>query len=198
MATGEAGEVEREGRTIVRRRWSAQDRIDALAVLASCGGNVEEASRQTGVPPRTLAFWRDRPASGQDRAALAVREELLSQSLERLMWKLVRGAKGKIEGAKLPAVLNGFAVMFDRWKTLRDRAGSGTANAGATGGLNLDALSSEELRTLLALIGKAGGKLPSRELTAGPEGGAGLLALGGGTAQAGCLVGMRTGRPMWC
>ncbi len=162
MSESQAENATKPGREVFRRKWTDQDRLSALAVLASCGGNLEQASRETGVPPRTLAFWRDRPASGQTRAALPIRQELMAQAFERLIWRLLRQSKGKMKEAKLPAVLNGVAVLFDRLKTLRDGSQSGAVNAAATGGLDLSKLSSDELRDLHRLIGKAGGPAGAR------------------------------------
>lgn len=150
-----------------RRKWSDADKVNALAVLASCGGNIEAAARQTKIPASTLRIWRDRPASGTVRATLAVREELLAQSLERLLWRLGRSARHKIADAKLAAVMSSFALVFDRWKTLRDRTASGAANAGASAGLDLGKLSSEELRALMSLVGKAGGSLGPASMDSG-------------------------------
>lgn len=166
----------RGGREIFRRKWSDEDKVRALTTLASCGGNVEETSRLTGIPAATIRFWRDRPATGKERATLAVREELLSQSLEKTLWRLGRSIREKIPGAKLAAVSTTFAALFDRWRTLRDRSSTGVANAGASAGLDLSLLSSDELRQLEALITKAGGPVG---LDIGNEGGRDALAVGG-------------------
>jgi hypothetical protein len=110
-----------------------------------------------GVPSRTLEYWRDRPASGATRATLAVREELLSQSLERTVWRLGRAIKGKIGDAKLGQAASALALLFDRWRLLRDRASGSQGMAGANGGLDLSALSVDELRAFRALVAKASG-----------------------------------------
>lgn len=139
----------------VARLYSDDTRASALAILASCGGNVGEAARLTGIPSRTLANWRDRPTSGAVRASQPIREELLGQAMERLIWKLLRSAKGKVGNAKLPAVLNGLAHMFDRWRLLKQS--SITTTCDSVPSLNLGNLSTEELRAMMALIQKAGG-----------------------------------------
>jgi hypothetical protein len=138
------------------RKWSEDERVNALTVLASCGGNIERASRECGVPASTLRFWRDRPMSGRTRAGIVVRSELLAQSIERLLWRLLRSAKGKISGAKLPAVLNGFSHLFDRLRLLRaDVTAGGNVDSLPSATVDLSRLSADELRILQGLMEKA-------------------------------------------
>lgn len=137
------------------RTYDDVTRANALAVLAACNGNIALASRETGIPARTLASWREKPMSGSLRTAVAVREQLLGQSLERLLWRLLRSAKGKIKDAKLPAVLNGIGVLFDRWRLIRTQPTSDTGDV--SGGLDLSRLSSDQLRQLMELVELAGG-----------------------------------------
>src|SRR5215831_21263449 len=58
---------------MAKRRVSAysdEQRAQALAVLAACGGNVSEAARRVGVPRRTLQRWKDE-ADNRDLQAAA-------------------------------------------------------------------------------------------------------------------------------
>ena len=46
-----------------KRSWSAEEVATALAMVQACGGSVEAASRECGVPVRTLYRWiADQPA----------------------------------------------------------------------------------------------------------------------------------------
>ncbi len=138
-----------------KKVYDDDTKASALAILASVGGNVSEASRLTDIPARTLAHWRDRPVSGAVRAAQPVKDALLAQSMERILWRLTRAVRGKIGKAKLPAVINGFSHLFDRWRLLQQSTAASTNEALPT--INLGNLTSEELRTMNDLIRKAGG-----------------------------------------
>lgn len=137
------------------RHYDDDTKASALAVLASCGGNCQEASRLTGIPPRTLAYWGDHPTSGAVRAAQPIREQLLANMIEKLMFRLLRSSRGKISGAKLPAVLNGFVHLFDRLQLLKRSTQVGESES--VPGINLGNLTSDELRLMRDLIEKAGG-----------------------------------------
>ena len=54
-------------------KYSREERVKALAVLAACGGNACEAARRTGLPRRTLARWAAQTIDPEARnVALAV------------------------------------------------------------------------------------------------------------------------------
>lgn len=136
------------------RTYTDLERANALAVLAACGGNVTRAARECGIPEKTLAYWRDRPTSGQLRATVAIREQLMGQSIERMLWRLIRSMKGKVREAKLPGVVNAFGLMFDRLRLLRSNPTTQPEDL-APDGLDLSRLTADELRTLQAIVSKA-------------------------------------------
>lgn len=47
------------------RRFSEADKAKALTVLASTGGNVKRAARESGVLPATIRRWRDQASRGK-------------------------------------------------------------------------------------------------------------------------------------
>lgn len=138
------------------REYTDLERAHALAALASAGGNLAEASRLTAIPERTIAAWRERPMTGQQRATVAVREQLMGQMFERIIWRLAREVKGKLSDAKLPALLNGIGTLFDRLRLLRANPTTPEADL-VPGGLDLSRLTADELRQLLDLVSRAGG-----------------------------------------
>lgn len=137
------------------RVYTDVEKAHALSVLASCNGNLAQASRETGVPVRTLASWREKPMAGSVRAAVPIRDALMAQTMERIIWRLFRTVRGKLSEAKLPGVVNAIATLFDRLRILR--AQPTLAEGPAAPPLDYSKLTADEIRTLLALVDKAGG-----------------------------------------
>lgn len=92
------------------------------------------------------------------RAGVAVRNVLMAQALESLLWRALKGARGKIRGAKLSSVNQLIGLAFDRLRLLREQ-NSGQGQELAPAQVDLSRLSAEELRQLAAIMAKAGGEM---------------------------------------
>src|SRR5215469_1866750 len=71
-----------------RRCWAPGEVAAALAMVQACGGSVEAASRECGVPARTLYRWKAAPPArtgGTERRKTVLGEEGLLQELTKAL-----------------------------------------------------------------------------------------------------------------
>ena len=119
-----------------KRSWTAAEVATALAMVQACGGSVEAASRECGVPARTLYRWladpRDRIGEterGQTARARMV-EAALPNARAALADKLERVANrcfdaitpAKVRASKdIRALATSGAIAIDKMRLLREQ-----------------------------------------------------------------------------
>lgn len=109
------------GRT--RRRYSDDDRANALAALAANGGNVAKTARELGVPAKTVEQW----SKGQRHFEAAQMSETkrgpLADRLDEIAWKLADAIYGRSEAelkaAPLTQVATSLGITIDKARLLR-------------------------------------------------------------------------------
>jgi transposase len=105
---------------VVRRRYTDEDRANALAALAANGGSIALTARQLNIPPQTLRQWA-RGARHPEATQMSDEKKLpLADAFEALSRQLLDGItpeKIKRTGVKDLATSAGIAV--DKMQLLR-------------------------------------------------------------------------------
>jgi transposase-like protein len=109
-----------------QRDYSAEDKANALAVLASCNGNVKKASAQVGIPYMTLKHWGENDRGVSEEVTNRVTEK--KRDLADLWEEHARKALG-ISHDKLNTpgevsyqdTVRGAAIAIDKMRLLREQ-----------------------------------------------------------------------------
>lgn len=150
-------------RAKTKRRYSDEDRANALAALAANGGNLAQTARQLGIPRATLQRWLEGSAHPEAAANAAPKKAALADRLEELAGQLLDGVTlDKIAGSGPKELLTSLGIAVDKMQLLR---GQPTAITDQT--LHHDDLSDEDLDARIA-------ELEAR--LSRPPGGAGATA----------------------
>lgn len=107
-----------------RRRYSDEERADALVTLDACGGNLTKAAKMAGVPVMTLAHWRDGAVSDGVTELRSVKREALADRLDSLAHQLLDALPDKIGEASLKDTAVSLGVAVDKALVLRGEANS--------------------------------------------------------------------------
>jgi transposase-like protein len=102
------------------RRYTPEEKAEALDVLASCEGDAAQASRRTGIPAQTLRRWvkahqeqrPDRLRSHLERAHERLAEDAL---------RLSKAINDQIEGAPLNQLATALGAVVDRFLKLDEQ-----------------------------------------------------------------------------
>lgn len=101
------------------RRYSDEDRADALAALAANGGNVTGTARQLGVPRNTLLMW-SRGDRHPEALADAIPKKLgLADRLDEVARLLVDAMPAKIAKASLAQLAVAAGIAIEKARLLR-------------------------------------------------------------------------------
>jgi transposase-like protein len=101
-----------------RKTYDADDRRAALRVLALCGGNCAQASRETGVNRKTLARWAEEATPDELDQARTVPQSV-GQRLDRIIDAYLRRLEreGKtLSVSQLPVAVG---ILIDKARQLR-------------------------------------------------------------------------------
>lgn len=101
-----------------RTHYTADDRRAALQVLALCGGNCAQASRETGVNRKTLARWAEEATPDELDAARTVPQSVgarLDRIIDTYLGRLEREGKTLSVG-QLPVAVG---ILIDKARQLR-------------------------------------------------------------------------------
>jgi transposase-like protein len=81
------------------KRYSVDERAEALAVLQANAGNLKQTSRITGIPRKTLAGWRDGRNKDTNQVMEAVPEKVeeLATKLDLIAGKLARVTEMRLD-----------------------------------------------------------------------------------------------------
>lgn len=129
------------------RRYSDEDRANAIAALAANGGNVARTAKQLGIPAKTVENWAkgDRHPEAADLGDK--KKGVLADKLEEVAWKLAGSLDQKIEAAGLQQTATSLGIVIDKMQLLRNKP---TEIQGAAPEEDLRNLSDEELDRRLA------------------------------------------------
>jgi transposase-like protein len=106
---------------VAQRRYSDDDRANALAALAANGGNIDRTARQLGVPRATLQSWAKGSRHPEAAEDAAQKKGPLADSIEDLARKVLAGMEDKIEGARFNEAAVGFGILVDKMQLLRGK-----------------------------------------------------------------------------
>lgn len=111
------------------RRYSDEDRSNALAALAANGGNVERTAKQLRIPETTLRHW----ARGERHPETAQMGEQkkgpLADAMEEVVFVLVGMMPEKAKDAPLKDIGVTVGIAVDKIRLLRDQPTSISASA---------------------------------------------------------------------
>lgn len=121
---------------MAKRRYSDEDRANALAALAANGGNLNRTARELGIPRQTIQAWANGEHHPEAAENGASKRGLLADKLEEVAWSLVgmiepAGRKAQTKGAVGP-IATAFGITIDKMRLLREQSTSitdGTADA---------------------------------------------------------------------
>lgn len=130
-----------------RRRYSDEDRANAIAALAANGGNVNLTAKQLDIPATTLKHWADGTRHAESAQLGEQKKGPLADRLELVAWKLAESLDGKIEAAGLQQTATSLGIVIDKMQLLRNKP---TEIQGHTPDEDLRNLSDEELDRRLA------------------------------------------------
>ena len=102
------------------RRYTDDQRQQALRILSACGGNARQASVRTGIPASTLRAWAQQahaaaPSDPND-AMLNLRQHLVENVL-----RLADSLEAKIDDAPLNQHAAALAQLIDRLIKLAEK-----------------------------------------------------------------------------
>jgi transposase-like protein len=104
----------------VGRRYSDEEKAQALAALDANGGNVAKTARQIGVPRKTLAEWAADRHTHDDVAEIRQRKKIdLAQQLENIARQIADALPDKIQAANLQQAATSMAIAIDKMQLLR-------------------------------------------------------------------------------
>ncbi|MBI5670290.1 MAG: transposase [Chloroflexi bacterium] len=103
------------------RRYTDDDRRQALECLKANGGNCCQTSQETGIPVRTLRTWARQARQAEEAADV---ERALAQMRQRLIDNVLRLAnslEAKIDDAPLNQHASALAQLVDRLIKLAEK-----------------------------------------------------------------------------
>jgi hypothetical protein len=121
------------------RTYSTEDRAATLAVLRSNNNNAAATARETGIPVRTVRFWRKRQEeaamdfngnvplppkkapAGVPAEAVAWSQEHLASRLEEIATQAAEVVAGKLEDASAQQAAVVLGIVIDKFQLLRGR-----------------------------------------------------------------------------
>ena len=106
------------------KRYSDEERANALAALAANGGNVQRTARQLGIPHKTLDNWAKGVCHPEAAENGNNKKGDMADALEALAWKLISAMPQKIKKASLAQVATAAGIAIDKMRLLREHSSS--------------------------------------------------------------------------
>jgi transposase-like protein len=108
---------------MIRRRYSDEERAEALAMLSANGGGVERTAEQLGIPVETLRNWSQGRRHPEAVQMAADKKGPLADRLEHLAHVLLDelARPGKRAAAGLQQLATTFAIAVDKMRLLREQ-----------------------------------------------------------------------------
>lgn len=108
-------------KTKLKRRYSDEERAEALAAVDANGGNVQATADQLGIPGPTVDYWKRGNVHPQ---VLEIHNENrlpLADRLEDLAHLLADSLPDKIPDANLQQAATSMAIAIDKMRLLREQ-----------------------------------------------------------------------------
>ncbi len=150
-----------------QRRYSDDDRANALAALAANGGNLSQTARQLGIPKGTLLAWRDGAAHPEAVENSTPKKADMAAALKELAWDLLGdlGDQARRQGAGLAQTATALGIVLDKARLLEGKPTQITDNTH-----RFDDLTDDELDAhIQQLQARAGGGPGSTGSPPGPS-----------------------------
>lgn len=113
-----------------RRRYSDEDRANALAALAANEGNVNHTANQLGIPAKTLESWAKGQRHPEAAQLCEEKKPELADALEEVARKLADAMPGKVADAGLRDTAIALGIAVDKMRLLREAPTSITQTNG--------------------------------------------------------------------
>lgn len=142
-----------------RRSYSDEFRAEALACLRSNAGNIKRTAKQLGIPEKTLEGWakgRNHPVDAHLRDR---KTGELKDALDEWIRDIMQIPMGAYKELSLQQAAIAVGIATDKIMLLTNRPTQIDEHR-ATGKLDLDRLTTDELLSLAALKAKAEGREP--------------------------------------
>lgn len=105
-----------------QRRYSDEERANALAALAANGGNLSLTSRQLGIPRATIQAWANSTAHPEAAENAAPKKAELADRLDVIAHQLLDGlTEDKIKLAGAPQLMTAFGIAVDKAQLLKGK-----------------------------------------------------------------------------
>jgi hypothetical protein len=105
---------------VAKRRYSDEEKAEALAALDANSGNVAKTARDLEIPRKTLAEWADERHTHTVVANIRHQKKGdLAQRLEEIAWELAEALPGKVDLASLQHTATAMAIAIDKMQLLR-------------------------------------------------------------------------------
>lgn len=134
-----------------RKRYSDEERANALAALAANGNNLTRTSQQLGIPIKTLSNWLHGTRHPEAVQQGNQKKGPLADAIEEVVYQLVGMMPEKAKSADLKDIAVAVGVGVDKIRLLRDQP---TSIAGRE---LSDAERSERFSALVKAFREAGG-----------------------------------------
>jgi len=147
-----------------KRRYSDEEKANALAALAANAGNIERTARELSIPASTLQHWANGNVHAQVTNLRDQKKGVLAEGLEDVAWRLLEGVTpAKIAETDVRELLTAVGIAVDKMQLLRGKPT-------AIGKHDFSGVSDDELDKLIAteeraIVGGDPGEAP-------PSGGA--------------------------
>lgn len=102
-----------------RRRYSDEERANAVAALAANAGNVSRTAAQLGIPAKTLENWAKGSAHPEAADNGEQKKAGMAAALDEIAWKLLGAIEGKIGDASLSHTATAMGIAIDKARLLR-------------------------------------------------------------------------------
>lgn len=103
----------------IKKRYSDEEKANALTHLDANNGNVELTAHEMGIPRGTLQYW-ERGEVHPEVIKIKLEERLpLADRLEQLAHMLADALPDKIENANLQQAATSMAIAIDKMRLLR-------------------------------------------------------------------------------
>lgn len=111
---------------MARRRYSDEERANALAALAANGGNVEKTARELTIPETTLRQWANGHCHPEATQLSERKKGPLSDHLETVAYALAGDLSDpeRRKNAKFSEVAVAFGIVVDKMQVLRGQPSS--------------------------------------------------------------------------
>ncbi len=127
-----------------RRRYSDQEKSDALVALAANGGNIKKTATDLGIPQMTLASWAKGNVHPEVTKLRDEKKAPLADALEDLARKMIGAAPDKIGETTLQPLITSLGIAIDKMQVLRGKPTNINQH-------DFDSLSDDQLRQQVAV-----------------------------------------------